>query len=89
MRRERNADFDRGATHGIALAMLAAGLSELKIGSEHRLWSYTHQLYVDLWADGSKTYKIWVRPTSPASQSPDPASNPSEPSAPLPDSASS
>jgi hypothetical protein len=34
--RHHNADFERGITHGIAIAMLSAGLSELRVeGREH------------------------------------------------------
>lgn len=61
--RQRNADFERGITHGIAIAMLSAGLSELRVeGKKHILWSYTHQLSSDLHdMHGTQTYRIKAR----------------------------
>lgn len=61
--RERNADFERGISHGIAIAMLSAGLSELKVESKkHMLWSYTHQLSSYLHdVHGTQTYTIKAR----------------------------
>ena len=52
--------FEQGTQHGIAIAMLSAGLSELAIG-KHDLWSYTHRLSIDRAADGSPTYRIVER----------------------------
>lgn len=64
--RQRNADFERGTKHGIAIAMLSAGLSELRVeGREHILWSYTHQLSSDLHdMHGTQTYRIKELPKS-------------------------
>lgn len=61
--RQRNADFERGITHGIVIAMLSAGLSELRVeGQKYILWSYTHQLSSDLHdMHGTQTYRIKVR----------------------------
>ena len=58
--RQRNADFERGITHGIAIAMLSAGLSELRVeGMKYRLWSYTHQLSSHVHdMHGTQTYRI-------------------------------
>lgn len=50
--------FESGITHGIAIAMLSAGMGELAIDGKHSLWSYTHQLSVEHGADGSAVYRI-------------------------------
>ena len=51
--------FEQGITHGIALAMLSAGLRELTIDErQYSLWSYTRRLSIARGADGQATYRI-------------------------------
>ncbi len=62
MHDENQKAFERGVEHGIAIAMLSAGLPSLRIDRRaHALWSYTKRMRVDVEEAGeygARTYKI-------------------------------
>jgi hypothetical protein len=65
---KERAKFDNGFKHGVAMAMLSAGLHELAVDEKHALWSYTHRMSVSIGADGARTYMIEaVDPGQPVS----------------------
>lgn len=59
------AHFERGKAHGIAMAMLSAGIDQLVVDEKHALWSYTHQMRVNLGADGKRAYSIFQNSVGP------------------------
>lgn len=59
---DKKREFERGVEHGIALAMLSAGLDELRVDRrKHSLWSYTKRMRINVEEagnDGARTYRI-------------------------------
>lgn len=54
--------YEQGVQHGIAVAMLAAGLDRLDIDdSKTALWSYTHRMRVTISEPTFRTYHIEKR----------------------------